>query len=226
MIRRGVWDKIPPVITGYNTDITHDERVFHVQTEDRGVDNPIIESLVYTGGKIVHRQDQDYGWLLREGYNEKAVQELVDGQHRKMIRDIQGGKLDPDGPRPFGAGIISDRDFDELVLDFVKEAVAVEGIEMVADGQTPVPKAGDLLVVSLLVRTDVRCKPVDEARIVIRARRAGHKKFLTLFDGKTDDVGRVRAGMEIPADYAGGTVVVEATCSRGKDRAEWEIQGA
>lgn len=210
------------MITGYNTDITHNERVFHVQTEDRGVDNPVIESLVYTGGKIVHRHDQDYGWLLREGYNEKAVQELVDGQHRKMIRDIQGGKLDPEGPPPFGAGIISDKDFDELVLEFVQDQVANEGIEMVSEGQ-PVPKAGDLLVLSLLVRTDVRCKPVDRARIVIRARKAGRKRFLTLFDGKTDDDGRARAGLEIPADYLGGTVVVEATATRGRDRAEWEI---
>lgn len=213
------------MITGYNTDITHNERVFHVQTEDRGVDNPVIESLVYTGGKIVHRQGQEYGWLLREGYNEKAVQELVDGQHRKMIRDIQGGKLDPEGPPAFGAGIISDRDFDDLVLEFVREQVAAEGVEMVAEGQ-PVPRAGDLLVLNLLVRTDVRSKPVDRARIVIRARRAGRKRYLTLFDGKTDDHGRVRAGLEIPADYVGGTVVVEATCTRGRDRAEWEIVAA
>jgi hypothetical protein len=211
------------VITGYNTDITHNDRVFHVQTEDRGVDNPVIESLVYTGGKIVHRRDKDYGWLLREGYNEKAVQELVDGQHRKVIRDIQGGKLDPGGAPPFGAGIISDRDFDDLVLDFVKEQVEAEGVEMVAEGQ-PVPRAGDLLALNLLVRTDVRCKPVDRARIVIRARKAGRKRYLILFDGKTGDDGWARAGLEIPVDYAGGTVVVEATCTRGKDRAEWEIQ--
>jgi len=43
------------VITGFNTDIKHGERVFHVQTEDRGLTNPVIESLVYVGGEILLR---------------------------------------------------------------------------------------------------------------------------------------------------------------------------
>src|SRR3989442_11198313 len=64
----------PWVITGYNTDIKHNERVFHVQTEDKGVDNPIIESLIYMGGKIVASRQYCYATLLREGYSEKVVQ--------------------------------------------------------------------------------------------------------------------------------------------------------
>src|SRR5690606_17493213 len=33
----------PPMLTGYNTDIRHGETVLHVQTEDKGRDNPAIE---------------------------------------------------------------------------------------------------------------------------------------------------------------------------------------
>ena len=41
------------MITGFNTDVKHDGSVYHVQTEARGRDNPVLESLVYVGGTIV-----------------------------------------------------------------------------------------------------------------------------------------------------------------------------
>ncbi len=41
------------VITGFNTDIEHDGVVYHVQTEDKGLDSPLILSLVYSGGAIL-----------------------------------------------------------------------------------------------------------------------------------------------------------------------------
>ena len=40
-------------ITGFNTDIEHDGVIYHVQTEDKGLDSPIILSLVYAGGTIL-----------------------------------------------------------------------------------------------------------------------------------------------------------------------------
>src|SRR5471032_17484 len=41
-----------PVITGFNTDIKHSGKVYHIQTEDKGLQNPYVESLVYVGGEI------------------------------------------------------------------------------------------------------------------------------------------------------------------------------
>ena len=41
------------MITGFNTDVKHKNRVFHIQTEDKGEDNPYVESLVYVGGEIL-----------------------------------------------------------------------------------------------------------------------------------------------------------------------------
>ena len=38
------------MITGYNTDVRHGNRIFHVQTEDKGLGNPKIETLIYVGG--------------------------------------------------------------------------------------------------------------------------------------------------------------------------------
>lgn len=82
------------MITGYNTDVRHGEVVFHVQTEDKGVSNPYIESLVYVGGQVLASKRASYADLLAEGKEEKEITALMDHQHRTMIAAIRHGKLD------------------------------------------------------------------------------------------------------------------------------------
>lgn len=82
------------MITGYNTDVRHNEVVFHVQTEDKGLANPFIESLVYVGGQVLARKSASYAELLASGKEEKDIVALMDHQHRTMIAAIRHGKLD------------------------------------------------------------------------------------------------------------------------------------
>jgi hypothetical protein len=82
------------MITGYNTDVRHNEVVFHVQTEDKGLANPFIESLVYVGGQVLARKSASYAELLASGKDEKDIVTLMDHQHRTMIAAIRHGKLD------------------------------------------------------------------------------------------------------------------------------------
>jgi len=82
------------MITGYNTDIRHNEVVFHVQTEDKGLDYRYIESLVYVGGQVLASKRANYADLLAEGKVEKDIIALMDHQHRTMIAAIKHGKLD------------------------------------------------------------------------------------------------------------------------------------
>ena len=82
------------MITGYNTDVRHGEVVFHVQTEDKGVSNPFIESLVYVGGQVLVSKRASYAEMLAEGKEEKEIVALMDHQHRTMIAAIRHGKLD------------------------------------------------------------------------------------------------------------------------------------
>ncbi len=82
------------MITGYNTDVRHGEIVFHVQTEDKGVSNPFIESLVYVGGQVLASKRASYAEMLAEGKQEKEIVALMDHQHRTMIAAIRHGKLD------------------------------------------------------------------------------------------------------------------------------------
>jgi hypothetical protein len=86
------------VITGYNTDVKHRNRVFHVQTEDKGESNPCVESLVYVGGEILATRRVSYAETASKGRDDPAIQELMEQQHRAMIAAIQRGKFDgPNG---------------------------------------------------------------------------------------------------------------------------------
>jgi hypothetical protein len=86
------------VITGYNTDVKHRDRVFHVQTEDRGDQNPYVESFVYAGGEILGGKRTPYPEALRDGGDEQAVRELMEQQHRTLIAAVrEGGFEGPDG---------------------------------------------------------------------------------------------------------------------------------
>jgi hypothetical protein len=82
------------MITGYNTDVRHDDVVFHVQTEDKGAANPFIESLVYVGGQVLASKRASYADLLAEGKDDKTLIALMDHQHRTMIAAIRLGKFD------------------------------------------------------------------------------------------------------------------------------------
>lgn len=82
------------MITGYNTDVRHGEVVFHVQTEDKGLSNPFIESLVYVGGQVLASKRASYAEILAEGKEEKDIVAIMDHQHRTMIAAIRHGKLD------------------------------------------------------------------------------------------------------------------------------------
>lgn len=212
------------MITGYNTDIKHADRVFHVQTEDKGVDNPTVESLIYCGGKIIASRQYSYGKLLGEGYSEGLVQEIVDSQHRKMMRDIRGGKYDPEGPPPFGAGIMSDRSFDEVVLDFIAGLADQDSIDLVLV-ERPVLRAGEMTVLDLLVRRELRNAPVAMAEVVVTM-RSRDGRSVKLFEGSSGEDGGALAGIDIPVEAAGAEIRVEASSPLGKDEMVLLVEGS
>lgn len=82
------------MITGYNTDVKHRDVVFHVQTEDKGVETASVESLIYIGGRVLARRMVTYKALLERGEGRDAVSRLMDKQHRMMISQIKGGRFD------------------------------------------------------------------------------------------------------------------------------------
>ncbi|MFY9607943.1 MAG: hypothetical protein WAU45_04915 [Blastocatellia bacterium] len=82
------------MISGFNTDVQHEGHVYHVQTEDCGVDNPAFESLVYVGGTIVVKKRTPYSEQLSTGATEDAIASLLKRQHQVMIAAIKAGRIE------------------------------------------------------------------------------------------------------------------------------------
>ena len=82
------------MITGYNTDVEHDGVVYHVQTEDKGLDSPLILSLVYSGGAILASKRSHYDDLIASGFSDEALAERLKRQHRLICAAIHAGRIE------------------------------------------------------------------------------------------------------------------------------------
>ena len=83
------------MITGFNTDVQHGDRMYHVQTEDRGTrENPVVESLVYVGGTIIAQKLTPYGDKLQAGANEATIASLIKRQHQVIIAAIKADRIE------------------------------------------------------------------------------------------------------------------------------------
>ena len=84
----------PAVITGFNTNVRHGGRLFHVQTEDSGKSHPHVISHVYYGGTILASEKHEYEDLLGSNDLTEAVRALMEGQHKAMVARLKQGALD------------------------------------------------------------------------------------------------------------------------------------
>lgn len=82
------------MITGFNTDIEHEGVIYHVQTEDKGLDSPLILSLVYSGGAILASKRSRYEDLIASGFDEGVLAQRVKRQHRLICAAINAGRLE------------------------------------------------------------------------------------------------------------------------------------
>lgn len=91
------------MLTGYNTDFKYQGTVYHVQTEDGGVNSPYITSLLYHQGAILASRKTSYADIIKADCLDEVVRELMMEQHKQMIRDLMQGKLEIPGVAPQAA---------------------------------------------------------------------------------------------------------------------------
>jgi len=82
------------VITGFNTDIEYGGVTYHVQTEDKGVDTPLILSLVYNRGTILASKRTPYEDLLETEFDEQVLAERLQKQHKLICAAIRAGRIE------------------------------------------------------------------------------------------------------------------------------------
>lgn len=81
------------MIVGFNTDIKYRDEIFHIQTEDKGQNNPIVETLVYHSGEILLSRRIGYGHLMKKTDLRKRIKNIMKTQHDEVITELKGGKF-------------------------------------------------------------------------------------------------------------------------------------
>jgi hypothetical protein len=81
------------MIQGFNSDIKFKGVIYHVQTQDKGINNPKIETLVYKKGVILNSRLISYEDILSSDCLEEVVTEVMTRQHNEAIKEVQEGKF-------------------------------------------------------------------------------------------------------------------------------------
>jgi len=225
------------VITGFNTDIRHNEKVYHIQTEDKGLQNPYIESLVYVGGEILASKKTSYAEQMKGGgADEKWIASLMEQQHRTMIAAIKRGRLDspadatasatPTGaiakptlsvPIPEGtAAVAEERTLDQVIIDYLASEADTEHLELSLLNQVDFV-SGAPIELRVATKKSLSQSPIAAAAIEVKVISTVEPPRV-VFRGKTAADGTAIVRCTIPS-FGEGTaaVIISAQSPIGND---------
>lgn len=239
MLHFRYFDGAPLLITGFNTDIEHNSKVYHIQTEDKGLQNPFIESLVYVGGEILACKKTSYAEQVEKGADEKTIGGLMEQQHRIMIAAIKRGRLDhyhsssgqaaapevtPEDLAQVSAPVsLDDRTLDQVIIDYLASEAESEHLELVMltsceffSGQAAELRVG--------AKKSLSQQPIPDAIVEVKVISTVEPPRV-LFQGKTGADGAATIRCSIPS-FADGTaaVIVSAHSTLGNDEVKQLIK--
>jgi hypothetical protein len=81
-------------VTGFNHNIKHKGKVYHVQTEDSGAANPHIITHLFVGGNILATKRSSYTDIVKSENLAELVRDMMEEQHKQMLRNLINGAYD------------------------------------------------------------------------------------------------------------------------------------
>src|SRR5215470_9793771 len=115
-------------LLGFNNNVRHKGRLFHIQTEDSGIRHPhVITHLFMDGGRILKTIKTSYAEHVGSERMAEVVRDLMKAQHKTMFIALRDGQFDR---------VIEGED-------------ASKSGERPTSGRAPVPGAGDGAVPSI-----------------------------------------------------------------------------
>src|SRR5690348_1895778 len=82
-------------LLGFNNNVKHRGRLFHIQTEDSGIKHPhVITHLFADGGRILKTVKTSYAEHLGNERLSDLVRELMKEQHKTMFIALRDGEFD------------------------------------------------------------------------------------------------------------------------------------
>jgi hypothetical protein len=98
----------PSPLVGYNTNVRHKGKLYHIQTEDSGVNHPhVITHLFADGGRIIASRKTGYAEHLGAKELQGIVKKLMQDQHKGMFIELRDCVYDDEQSQPLSAATVS-----------------------------------------------------------------------------------------------------------------------
>jgi hypothetical protein len=221
------------VLTGFNTDIVHSGTTYHVQTEDKGRSNPLVESLVYTSGEILYTRRTPYDDLVEQDVDREAVASLMERQHRSIVDAVQSGGLERlqgqigEVPSADDTTMIhqdqesekaEEPSLDQVILDYLEaqRSQAHLILRAVTEHDFAYGRVAPILVSAV---DSIGHAPQAGVKVSVLFKSTVEPRRLVLAEGETADDGTFSARTEIPP-FSGGTSAVVITAESDLGRSE------
>lgn len=218
------------MLTGYNTDVRHRDREFHVQSEDKGTSNPYIETLIYVGGQVLAAKRTSYAEVLEGGQDKKAIGEIMEHQHRAMIGAIKAGKFDekveallggdtlpsqPEEALPERNAEKAERTLDEVILEYLTTEAQQDHLLLLLEDDVELAY-GQQTAVTVRASSSRSGMPVAGAQVTVKMiSTANEPRILTA--GSTDEQGCLELDLDIPEVVQGtSALIITASSAMGK----------
>ena len=92
-------------LLGYNTNVKHAGHLFHIQTEDSGIEHPHVITHLFTSGTILATKKSSYQELVGAADWEERVRQMMKDQHKAMFVELRDGTHDAIATRILGVAI-------------------------------------------------------------------------------------------------------------------------
>lgn len=230
------------VLTGYNTDIDYAETTYHVQTEDKGRSNPIVESLVYARGEILYSRRTSYQELVDQNVESDAIATLMERQHHTIVEAIRRGRLEnlgdeltptgddddtsisrgrdgeKSGESDFFGGGGDEPTLDQVILDYLaaQRGRAHLVLRAVSQHDFVYGREADISISAVDSQSN---SPQVGARITVIFKSTSEPRRLVLAEGETSDQGVFSATAPLP-EFSGGTSAVVITAESDLGQSE------
>lgn len=201
------------MISGFNTEIKIDGNVYHVQTEDKGINNPVIESLVYQGGAILASRRSSYEDHIEKEDCKKIVAKMMENQHKEVLYQIKSHELFSEKDDDTKTYVLDKTDseisiegpksLDQVILDFLQDSkpdIDLDEIEFdvfLVKGSKVYLKHEDSIEV--YIRNIESMEPIKDVNVGIKIRQKSKNKSKILARTKTDEKGRAVLKVMIPS---------------------------
>jgi|SRR5689334_7401933 hypothetical protein len=82
------------MIFGFNTDVRHDQTVYHIQSEARKADL-LLQTMVFVKGHCIGKYASSYAEQVgNPGFSEEHIHDLLKKQHREVLDVIKAGSIE------------------------------------------------------------------------------------------------------------------------------------